>query len=107
MSSNEISPRLDFDRRRKTNQTTVSICLHCLRTVANCSDEMRWRQKRLNTFARSGKRNYRGCGPATTPQAPGLMFELLENAPRNRKFNRLTFQTRNICAGNSAGRSST
>lgn len=40
MSSNGISPRPDFDRRRKTDLTTDSICLHCLRTVANCSDEV-------------------------------------------------------------------
>jgi hypothetical protein len=39
MSSNGISPRPDFDRRCKTNQTTDSICLHCLRRIANRSDE--------------------------------------------------------------------
>ena len=71
MSSNGTSPRPDFDRRRKADTDHRLHLPHCLRTVANCSDEAAPdEQKKTSTFAGSGKRNYRGCGPATTrPQA--------------------------------------
>lgn len=39
MSSEPISPRPDFDRRRKSDRTLDSICLHCCATVAVSSSE--------------------------------------------------------------------
>lgn len=39
MSSERISPRPEFDRRRKTDQKFDSICLHCCATIANNSSE--------------------------------------------------------------------
>jgi hypothetical protein len=39
MSSEPISPRPDFDRRRKSDRTIDSICLHCCATVAVSSSE--------------------------------------------------------------------
>lgn len=39
MSSETISPRPDFDRRRKPDETFDSICLRCCKTIATNSSE--------------------------------------------------------------------
>ena len=39
MSSERVSPRPDFDRRRKNNRIIDSICLHCCKTIATGSSD--------------------------------------------------------------------
>ncbi len=39
MSSEPLSPRPEFDHRRKSDQTFDSICLYCCRTIATSASE--------------------------------------------------------------------
>jgi hypothetical protein len=39
MSLERVSPRPDFDRRRKNDRVIDSICLHCCKTIATGSSD--------------------------------------------------------------------
>ncbi len=52
MSLEQISPRPDFDRRRKNNRTVDSICLHCCATIATASSEAELEAKEAQHYCR-------------------------------------------------------